>query len=322
MSAASSRRTLVTGAGGFVGANLVRRLLADGHEVVAVTRPGSSEWRLEGVRSDVRELSLDLRDTEAAARAIDSSRPEWVFHLAAHGAYSWQDDPAQIMETNVVATVALVDACRAVGCESFVNAGTSSEYGFKDHPPAEDEVLEPNSAYAVGKVAATLYCRHVARSGGLKASTARLYSVYGPYEEPRRLVPTLIVHGMRGELPPLVGPDVARDFVAADDAVEALLLVALHEGEPGAIFNVGSGTQTSIRELVDVARRTLSIDAEPEWGSAPERSWDTSTWVADTRRTANELGWRPRLGIEDGFARTVEWFRSAPEVPRAYGTGT
>lgn len=322
MSGQGAKRALVTGAGGFVGANLVRRLLADGHEITATVRPDTQSWRLRGVEHDMRVVGLDLLDTAAIDAAVAEARPDWVFHLAAHGAYSWQRDPLRIMRTNALATVALAEASRAGDCQAFVHAGSSSEYGFKDHAPSEHEPLAPNSAYAVSKAAASLYLTQAAAAGEFNAVTVRLYSVYGPFEEPRRLVPTLIVRGLRGELPPLVNPAVARDFVASDDAVEALVLAArLAPKYSGAVYNVGSGQQTTIGELVGLARRLFAIEAEPDWGSADERSWDTETWLADPRRAAEDLGWRPRLSLEDGLARMAEWLRLTPGVRELYGIG-
>ena len=319
-----SRRILVTGAGGFVGSNLVRRLVADGHEVVAAVRPASDLWRLaapgpSASLEGVNILALDLTDERAVERAVDEARPQWAFHLAAHGAYSWQTDAREIVRINVLGTVNLVEACRASGCEALVNAGSSSEYGFKDHAPDEEEPLEPNSEYAVAKAAASLYCRQVARAGPMRIVTLRLYSVYGPFEDPGRLIATLVVRGLRGELPPLADPEVARDFVAVEDAVEAFL-AAIRPGPPlGAVYNVGTGRQTSIREMVEVARRELGIEARPDWGAAPRRRWDTTTWVASTERIEAELGWRPQTALDDGFERMVGWLRSSPEVWTVYG---
>lgn len=316
------KRALVTGAAGFVGANLVRRLLADGHEVTAALRPDTHRWRLAGVEPDLRILGLDLLDTAAIGAVVAEGRPDWVFHLAAHGASSWQRDPLRIMQTNAVATVALAEASRAWDCQAFIHTGSSSEYGFKDHAPSEWEPLEPNSAYAVAKATASLYLAHLAAAGELDTVTMRLYSVYGPFEEPHKLVPTLIVRGLQGELPPLVNPGVARDFVACDDVVEALMSAARMAPErSGRIYNVGSGHQTTIGELVELACRLLEIDAEPDWGSSAGRSWDTETWVSDPRLAAEELGWRAQLGLEEGLSRTADWLRSAPEAHEAYGLG-
>ena len=316
----ATKRVLVTGAGGFVGANLVRRLLTDGHEVTAAVRPAASRWRLQGLEGDVRVEDLDMADGERVSALVAALAPEWAFHLAAHGAYSWQTDAQAIMRTNVLGTVSLVDACADAGCESFVHAGSSSEYGFKDHAPREDEAIEPNSAYAVAKAAATAYCRQVACTGRLDATTLRLYSVYGPWEEPRRLMPRLVAHAMSGRLPPLVDPGVARDFVAAPDTVEAFVLAAeIPPVEPGRVLNIGSGTQTRLAELIDLVRRLLDVQAEPNWGTAPARSWDTATWVADPRSAAEELGWRARLDLEAGVSQMISWLRTTPTVWEPYG---
>ena len=185
-----------------------------------------------------------------------SARPDWVFHLAAHGAYSWQRDAELIMQTNLVSTVRLLAACQRHGFAAFVNAGSSSEYGFQDHAPREDELPEPNSDYAVMKAAATLHCRFVAQRDDVHVVTLRLYSVYGPWEEPGRLMPTLVARGLEGRLPPLVSPDTPRDFVSVRDTERAFLLAAERTDlERGSVFNIGSGRQTTLREVVEVGAR-------------------------------------------------------------------
>ena len=313
------KRALVTGGTGFAGANLVRRLLGEGHEVHLLVRQGSQEWRLDGIRDAVRLHAADLADAEGLAGLVAAIRPDWVFHLAAHGAYASQTDPRQMVATNVVGTANLVEACLRTGFEAFVNTGSSSEYGFKDHPPVETERLEPNSHYAVTKAAATLYCRYTAQGRGVRLPTLRLYSVYGPYEEPTRLLPTVVLRGLVGELPPLVDPDVARDFVYTEDVCAAYLLAATRDDqEAGAVYNVGTGVQTTLREVVEVARRVLGIAAEPEWGSMPNRRWDTSTWVSDSRKLRRELGWEPRYSFEEGFRALVDWFREHPDLAQWY----
>jgi UDP-glucose 4-epimerase len=308
----SVRRAVVTGAGGFVGANLVRRLVADGHDVVAIERPGSHSYRLEGLTVDRR--ALDLRDEDAVQALMHEVRPGWVFHLAAHGGYSWQTDRRAILESNYLGSVNLVEAALACDCDSFVHAGSSSEYGYADRAPLESDAPEPNSHYAVTKAAATLYVSYAGRASGRRFLTLRIYSAFGPWEETRRLVPSLIEHGLRGTLPPLVHPDVARDFVYVDDVVEAFVSAAtVGEFEPGGIFNIGTGRQTTVRELVDLARAELEIAEVPKWGSMANRAWDTQTWIADPTKAQTGLGWQPRFSLEKGFRLTVDWFRQRLE---------
>jgi nucleoside-diphosphate-sugar epimerase len=315
-------RVLVTGAAGFVGANLAASLAQAGHEVVAWVRPESPTWRLDHLGDSVEVVPLDLLDGEAIDSGLRSARPEWIFHLAAHGAYSWQRDAERIMQTNLVATVRLLAACQRQGFAAFVNAGSSSEYGFQDHAPREDELPEPNSDYAVMKAAATLHCRFVAQRDDLHVVTLRLYSVYGPWEEPGRLMPTLVARGLEGKLPPLVSPDTPRDFVSVRDAERAFVQAAERTDlERGGVFNIGSGRQTTLREVVEVARAQLGIAAEPEWGTEPQRSWDAAVWVSDPRKANEELGWEAEDDLATGFARLVEWLRESRSHWDRYGIG-
>jgi len=318
------KRALLTGGTGFVGANLARRLVALGHDVHLLVRPAHRPWRLAGLSERVHLHEADLADAAAVAAVAREAAAEWVFHLAAHGAYSFETDVQEIVRTNVVGTVNLLEAVRAVGFEAFVNAGSSSEYGFQDHSPAEDERPEPNSDYAATKLAATQFCRQVARREGLHVVTLRLYSVYGPYEDPRRLLPTLIDRALSGTLPPLVSPGVARDFVYVDDVTDAFLRAAQGpRTDAGETYNVGTGVQTTIQDAVEVARRLLDVSEEPRWASLPNRSWDTERWVADARKIRNVLGWAPRHTFEEGFLRMAEWMRArrstGDAAPRAAG---
>lgn len=313
------KRVLLTGATGFVGANLARRLLGDGHRVHLLVRPGHNPWRIEAIRNQVWLDEVDLDDTGQVKKIVQAVKPEWVFHLAVHGAYPFQTDLRQMIRTNIVATINLVEACLEADCEVLVNTGSSSEYGLKDHAPAEYEALEPNSDYAVTKASATLYCCHIARQCQFRLPTLRLYSVFGPYEEPSRLMPTLVTRGLRGEWPPLVDPAVARDYIYIEDVLDAYYLAATRPSPDfGAIYNVGTGRQSTLREVVDVVRRELGIITEPRWGTMARRNWDTNVWVADNRKIRQEFGWTPRYTLQQGVREMIQWFRNHPAWEQWY----
>jgi len=310
---------LITGATGFVGANLTRRLLQDGHEVHLLVRQGYRAWRIEAICTEVQLHEVDFTDEEVLTHVVGNIRPDWIFHLAAHGAYPSQTDLQQMVQTNIMGTINLVEACLRTGFEAFVNTGSSSEYGFKDYAPSETEWLEPNSHYAVTKASATLYCCYTAQSRGVHIPTLRLYSVYGPYEEPTRLMPTLIIRGLKGELPPLVNPDVAHDYVYVEDVIEAYLLSATQPNQKlGAVYNVGTGVQTSLRQAVDIARRVMNIRVEPVWETMSNRKWDINVWVADNQKIRAELGWQPRHTFEQGFRLMLNWFHANPSMSNFY----
>jgi len=307
------KRTIVTGATGFVGANLVRRLLHDSHEVHVLVRRSRSEWRIAEIAREIQVHETDLTDREQVRRTVNAVRPDWLLHLAAYGAYTQQADADQIVHTNINGSMALMDACAEAGVEAFVQTGSSSEYGWKDHAPHEDERVEPNSVYAISKAASTHYCQMLARMRDLNAITLRLYSIYGPYEEPTRLVPTILIYGNRGGLPPLVSPKTARDYVYVEDAVDAIMHVAGAAGIPrGSVYNLCTGIQTELATLVAHARELLKIPAVPVWGTMPPRPWDTDVWVGDPSTMENETGWRATTSLREGLERTLQWLRGSP----------
>jgi dolichol-phosphate mannosyltransferase len=288
----------------------VRHLLATGHEPVAAIRPGGDRWRLAELEGEVAVFELDLRDAARIDRAVRAQRPEVIFHLAVHGAYSWQSRFDTMLAVNVHAADAILAAARATGAR-VVNAGSSSEYGFRDRPPAEVDRLDPNSHYAVTKAAATHLCQLAAATHGQTAVTLRLYSVYGPWEEPGRLMPALILRALEGGWPPLAAPSTARDFVWIGDACAAFLSAATSElQEPGAVFNIASGSQTTLRDLVNLARGLFAVDSEPTWGTMPPRAWDTAVWVGDPSAAAAGLDWRATTPLAHGLEAFADWFRS------------
>jgi nucleoside-diphosphate-sugar epimerase len=312
----SRKRVLVTGAAGFVGAVLARRLLGDGHEVHAVVRPSGDRWRLAGIEADLRCHEIDLRDESAVAAVVNASRPELIYHLAAHGAYSSQTDVDAILHTNVLGTWSLLKALTPVDFELLVNTGSSSEYGFKDAAMREGDVLEPNSFYAVAKSSQTLLCQYVAKSRQRPIVTLRLFSAYGPYEEPSRMVPTLIRRCLEGQDLILTAPDTARDFVYIEDAVDAYLRIERLAALAGEVLNIGSGVQTTLREVVALIMQVTGAQVPCHWSAMPARIWDTQTWVADCSKSQQMLGWRATTPLADGLARTVAWMQEQRAVPR------
>jgi dolichol-phosphate mannosyltransferase len=239
-------------------------------------------------------------------------RPEVVFHLAAYGAYSWQTSLDAMLAINVRATEALLEGARRVQAR-LVQAGSSSEYGFRDEAPTELDRVEPNSHYAVTKAAATHLCRLAAARYGQHAVTLRLYSAYGPWEEPGRLMPTLVERALAGSYPPLVAPATARDFVWIDDVCDAFARAGTMDvADPGAVLNIASGRQTTLATLVETVRSLFEIEADPKWGSMPGRSWDTSVWVGDSSAAFDVLEWKASTPIEQGLRRLAAWLQAYP----------
>lgn len=302
----------VLGASGFIGANLFFSLSRLRPDVFAVSRQVESSWRLLHAPYPNR-IALDITQPHEVAAAIKKYRPRTVFNLSAYGAYERQNAPDRIHKVNYAGTLNLIQALLESGCDAFVQAGTSSEYGLNCAGPVESGALEPNSDYAVSKVASAYLLGYYGRFKGFPCTHLRLYSVYGPWEEHDRLIPTLVRLGLQGQYPPLVDPAISRDFLYVGDSTRAFVRAALTtcRSHPGQAFNIATGTKTSLGEIAQLAKQLFKINAEPVFGSMPNRKWDLSNWYGNPLLAQAQLGWNPRLSLQEGLARTIIWEEAA-----------
>ncbi len=304
---------LVTGASGFVGACAARESLRRGHEVHVLLRNQSNPWRLQSVWERLHVHRGDATDADTVRSVVRRVRPRAVLHLATHGAYESQADARSILRTNVFGTYNLLEASAEAGVEVFVNTGSSSEYGFKNAPMRESDLLEPNSFYAIGKAAQTHLCRFLAQRVSMGIAVFRLFSVYGPWEEPTRLIPTLLHRAAAGLPLHMVSPQVARDFVFVDDVVDALLQFSTLSKMRGEVINLGSGSETTLEQVVREVLDLCQSTSEVHWGAMTARQWDSNRWVSDPARADALLGWKARHSLSQGLARTAEWMKTTRE---------
>jgi nucleoside-diphosphate-sugar epimerase len=302
-------KVLVTGATGFVGSCLVRRLVGLGREVHVFTRSSSDRWRLRDLLDQVVEHEVDLGDAAGVEAAVQRVRPALVYHLATYGGFADQRDTAAIVAANFLGTLHLLQACERVGFDLFVNTGSSSEYGMKNSPMKESDLPEPVGDYGVSKVAATLFCRSEALRKGLPVVTLRLFSPYGPWDDPKRFLPYLLSSLLRGESPRLSTPASVRDYVYIDDVVDLYLKAAQTPRLSGEIINVGSGVQHSLGEVASLAGAALGCCVEPEWGAAEVKRSEPKSWVADIAKAKRLLGWEPATELSSGLGKTADWLR-------------
>jgi len=300
----------VFGAGGFIGAALLRTLLSSRSDCYGVTQQAFMPWRLVGV-PPTSVVTCDICDPEAVARLFARLKFKTVFFFAAYGAYPRQTNSRQIYETNVLGLLNVLEAAEAGGISAFVHAGSSSEYGLNCAGPLEDAPLEPNSHYSVSKIAAAKLLRYKGTVGGLPTINLRLYSVYGPYEEPDRLVPRLVRCAQDGEYPPLVDPEISRDFVFIGDVIEASVAAATRgvKVAHGRSVNICSGNKTTIREIARVAKETFDVPGDPPWGQMQNRAWDLRDWYGNPALAEELLGWKAHTGLREGLLQTAAWIK-------------
>ena len=311
---------LVTGASGFIGANLFRAVAAVRSDVFAAVRRGKN-WRLADVRDD-QLVAVDLNDSASTKNLINGLQPQTIFDCAAYGAYSFEEDGGLIYQTNFQSIVNLLGLLEGRPFAAFVHAGSSSEYGTNCTAPAEDSACEPNSHYAVSKLAVANYLRFMGKQRSFPCVNLRLYAVYGPYEDTSRLIPALLRNALGGKLPPFVDPRTSRDFIHVDDVTAAFVqaATAMQPGIYGESFNIGTGTKTTIAELAATTRRVFNVASEPEYGSMEGRAWDLADWYADPRKAIAQLAWKPVIGLEEGLRSTAEWLNALTDAEHAAHT--
>ncbi|MBI5419763.1 MAG: NAD-dependent epimerase/dehydratase family protein [Deltaproteobacteria bacterium] len=302
-------RVLVTGAAGFIGANLARELVTGGAEVHAIIRPGTRLWRIEEMVPDLVLHSVDLGERAMVRKTVRSVRPEAVFHLAACGVSPAHQDRDEILKCNVLGTVNLLEATAPLDCRRFVHMGGSSEYGPKNRPIKECDGTAPVTYYGATKAAASILCRQFARASRLPVVILRPFSVYGYWEAPARLIPTAVKAACSGDEMALTPPGYRRDFIFVEDVVEACLLALKSGGIDGEILNIGSGEQWANEEVVDMVKAVTGREIRVQLGKYPARPSDTTNWVADIRKAGDMLGWRPRHALRLGLEKTVAWLR-------------
>jgi nucleoside-diphosphate-sugar epimerase/glycosyltransferase involved in cell wall biosynthesis len=311
---------LVLGASGFVGANLLHTLLMHREDVIGTTSR-SPAWRLEDISPEnVREVDI-LVDLNVD-QLLDDVRPRTIFNCIAYGAYSFETDSDLILRTNVMSTHALIRRLATRNIAAYVHAGSSSEYGDNAAGPEEHAFLAVNSDYAVSKAACAHLLHYYGKKRGFPCANLRLYSVYGPLEDPSRLMPNIVRNGVMRQFPQLVDASIARDFIYIDDVCEAFVAtaLALRAETFGDSFNIGTGTQTTIGELAALARDVYGI-ADGPFFEMPARAWDVGAWFANAARAREVLGWESRTSLRDGLERMTQWYRDLPQ-PERYLTST
>jgi nucleoside-diphosphate-sugar epimerase/glycosyltransferase involved in cell wall biosynthesis len=301
---------VVFGAGGFIGANLVRSILEHRQDVYAVTSKPFIPWRLDDI-APAHILHCNITKRNQLENLFNEHRFKTIFDLAAYGAYSKQSDVQLTYETNFIGLLNLLEIASQFSIRAFVHAGSSSEYGLNAAAPKEDAPLSPNSHYAVTKAGAAHMIKYYGTVKEMPVTNLRYYSIYGAFEEPDRLIPRLIEMGMKKTYPPLVQPDISRDFVFIDDAILATLLSANNiEHVSGKSLNIASGSKTTIRDIAATVKDIFGIDNNPEWGDFPNRKWDLSEWFGDAELAQQLIGWKNETSLRDGLVRTLEWQKS------------
>ena len=314
---------LVTGAYGLLGAWLTRALVDQGRRVVVVRRdePAVSALGLMGLAASVDVVSGDICSEGLIARALTEYEVTSVFHLAAQTLVGTANrSPRSTFETNIRGTWILLEACRAHGVASVVVASSDKAYGRQAQLPyTETQSLAPQFPYDVSKAAADLITRSYWHSFGVPTAVTRFANLYGGGDTNRsRLVPEAVGAALSGRAP-VIRSDGSpeRDFLYVQDAVEAYLAIwrAVLAGQGrGEAFNAGGGGSHRVGDVVELICRLAGSGVAPDIRGAGVPAGEIDRQWVDAAKLTELTGWRPRTGLQDGLAMTIEWYRAHPDA--------
>ena len=306
-------RVLLTGATGMIGANLTRHLIDEGFHVYVMVRPNSNTVRLDPVLSSVEVLHAHIADRVAVHEAVDASRPEIVFHLASTALNPPTTDPETHMQVNVIGTLHLLEALKDFPESVVVFTGSSAASGGGAQVN-ESRPQEPGTLYGASKACASVLMQTYLRLHHMHTVELRLWTPYGPWEHPRRLIPHVILSAMSGHDVLLTRGDQQRDFVYMDDVVDALMQAATQPLSEGSVFNIGSGVGTPVREVVELTLNLMGNPVKPLLGALSTRPDEIMEMSADISAARNNLGWQPKTSLEEGLTKSIAWFTEHREI--------
>jgi nucleoside-diphosphate-sugar epimerase len=306
---------LVTGATGFLGSHLTRRLLAQGHRVHVLARPDSDLRRLRDCRDRLTVWIGDVTDFASVKAACQGARPETIFHLAGDTSLrAFSGDWSSVERAVDSGVGGLINLLRAANeaapdLRCLVRTGGLEEYGAGPSPFVESQREAPCSPYSFAQVAGAHLSQMMQPHLPFAVVTLRPTLIYGPDQSSDFLIPGLIQALLRGRRFTLTEGRQRRDLLHVDDFVAAALAAAEHDDLRGALLNIASGEGHAIRDVAQRVARMLDATALLEIGGAPDRTTEIFDLVGDATPARDRLGWRPRVALEEGLARTIAWHR-------------
>lgn len=303
-------KVLVTGGAGFIGSDFVRLAARKGWKVIVVdklTYAGDLE-RLKPVLDRLDFYNVDILDRDEMRKIFTTHNPEIVLHFASETNIDRSViEPSIFMETNIIGTIYLLELAKEFNINKFINITSYEEYGeIKEGERDEDCPLNPRSPYAVSKTSADMLGQVYWRALNLPVITLRLASIYGPWQNPERLIPMTVLKALRNEPIPIYGSgDIIREWLYLCDCTRAVFAV-LENGSPGEIFNVGSGERY---QIIDIVKQILKLLDKPESliKFVPDRPGHEKRVAICSEKIKNKLGWSPTHKFELALKSTIEW---------------
>lgn len=305
------KKVLITGGAGFIGSNLVRKLASDtDFKIFIIEKENTNFWRLKDMPDKVNIRYVDLEDSGKLSKIINNIKPNIVFHLASYGVYpALQNDVRKMIEINIKGTLNLVDSLRKCKITSFINISSCAEYRAKKSSINENDPVDPSNFYGITKLTAELLLKKIAEENNMQIVNLRLFTPFGYFEDGQRLVPYIILNAIEDKRIDLSSPYYVRDFIFIEDLMDVFLkIINSKHNYHGEVFNIGSGKQHSIREVVKIIEKLMGKKLDIHYGQRNSYYREDSFFQADNRKARSAFKWGIKYDLESGMVKNIDWF--------------
>jgi UDP-glucose 4-epimerase len=299
-------RVFVTGASGFVGSAVVRALVAQGREVAVLLRASSSPQRLQDCLDRLRIVRADLQGVEAVSRDIADFAPDAVLHLGWEGVKGAERN-SPVQASNIASSLALFRIAAECGCQAFVGMGSQAEYGPAPGKLDESAPTRPTTVYGAAKLSTCLMLDRLGAANGQPFAWLRLFSSYGPGDDPSWLLQYLARMLLSGQRPALTAAQQVWDYIHVDDVAGAV--IAAMDSRAQGVFNLGSGQAHKLEHIITTLRDLVDPGLPLGFGEVPYRPDQVMHLEADIGRLTAATGWRPQVPLDTGLRQVVDWLR-------------
>lgn len=301
-------KILVTGATGFVGSAVTRHLVDQGQDVAILLRSSSNTALLGNLLSSVTPIYGDMSNLAKVKTEIADFAPSIIGHLAWGGVNGeFRNDSVQV--DNLHASLDLYALGRDLGVQRFVGLGSQAEYGALPNKISEDAPTHPTTLYGAAKLSTYFMLDRLSAQDGIDFAWLRLFSSYGPGDNPKCIIPYLILRLLKGEKPSLTAGEQMWDFIHVDDVAAAIAATLL--GQAKGVFNLGSGTTSPLKDVITRLRDSIDPSLPLGFGEIAYRPDQVMHLEADISALTAATGWKPVISLDDGIRQTVEWYRNS-----------
>src|SRR5574341_61874 len=301
-------RILLTGMTGFLGSHVARKLVSEGCEVYALVRPSSNSWRIHDIIRTLKFIPCDLLLSQELDACLKRVKPDLCIHLA------WCSNVGRNLNSleNVnflSASLSLATHLARLGCKRFIGVGSCAEYDPNEKYLSESSPVASNNLYGVCKYSLYLTLEQLGKLTDMKIAWLRPFYLYGPYEDSRRLIPSVICALLRSQRAKITKGEQLRDFLHIEDAADAIYEVA--KTDLVGPVNIASGNPCSVRDVVTKIGSILNCPELIELGALPYGDFDPMFMCADNSHLKANTKWVPRYTLDDGLSNTVDWWKSS-----------